>query len=114
LKGIFSCRRIQTDTAAHPASYSSGTGFSFSGDKAAAEWSWPLTSIYCWAERMCGDIPPLLQYIYGVMLSLKRHRDKFTLLCLLHIRKFIPRAASRKVKLKLSLCLNKRTVGVEV
>jgi hypothetical protein len=37
--------RVQKDSEAHPASYSMGTGGSFSGGKAAGAWSWPLTSI---------------------------------------------------------------------
>jgi hypothetical protein len=37
--------RVQSGSGAHPASYPMGTGDSFSGGKAAGEWSWPLTSI---------------------------------------------------------------------
>jgi hypothetical protein len=36
---------VQTGSGAHPASYPMGTGFSFSGGKAAGKWSRPLTSI---------------------------------------------------------------------
>jgi hypothetical protein len=38
-------RRVQTRSGAHTASYSMRTRGSFSGGKAAGEWSWPLTSI---------------------------------------------------------------------
>jgi hypothetical protein len=37
--------RVQNVSAAHPASYTMGTGGSFPGDKAAGAWNWPLTSI---------------------------------------------------------------------
>jgi hypothetical protein len=37
-------RVVQTDFEAHPASYPIGTGGSFPWGKAAATWSWPLTS----------------------------------------------------------------------
>jgi len=36
---------IQTGSAAHPASYPTGTRCYFPGTKAAGAWSWPLTSI---------------------------------------------------------------------
>jgi hypothetical protein len=36
-----------------------GIGGSFLGDKAAGEWSWPLTSIKCRGQIMSGAIPPL-------------------------------------------------------
>jgi hypothetical protein len=39
------CPRVQNGSGAHPASYTRDTGGSFPGDKAAGEWSWPLTSI---------------------------------------------------------------------
>jgi len=45
--GNFSLRhRVQTGSAAHPASYSIGSGGSFPGGKAAGTWSCPLTSTY--------------------------------------------------------------------
>jgi hypothetical protein len=37
--------RVQAGSGAHPASYPFGNEVSFPGGKAAAEWSWPLTSI---------------------------------------------------------------------
>jgi len=37
--------RVQTGSGAHVASYQTGTGGSFLGDKAARTWSWPFTSI---------------------------------------------------------------------
>jgi hypothetical protein len=37
--------RVQIVFGAHPASYLMGTRESFSGNKAAGAWSWPLTSI---------------------------------------------------------------------
>jgi hypothetical protein len=37
--------RFQTDSGAHPASYSMSTRASFPGGKAAGAWSWQLTSI---------------------------------------------------------------------
>jgi hypothetical protein len=41
--GILSLRqRVKTGFGTHPASYAMGTG-----DKAAGDWSWQLTSIYC-------------------------------------------------------------------
>jgi hypothetical protein len=44
--GNFSLRhRVQNASGAHPASYPMGTGGSFSGDKAAGAWSWPLIFI---------------------------------------------------------------------
>jgi hypothetical protein len=43
--GNFSLHRVQNGSGAHPASYLMGTGDCFPGDKAAGEWSWPLTSI---------------------------------------------------------------------
>jgi hypothetical protein len=39
--------RVQNGSGAHPASYPVDTRGSFSGDKAAGAWSWPLTSICC-------------------------------------------------------------------
>jgi hypothetical protein len=45
LQGLFLRHRIQTDSGAHQASYPMGTRRYFPGDKAAGEWSWPLTSI---------------------------------------------------------------------
>jgi len=36
---------VQNGSGAHPASYSVGARGSFPGGKAAAVWSWPLTSI---------------------------------------------------------------------
>jgi hypothetical protein len=42
---FFFHRRIQNGSGAHPASYPMGTRGSFPGGKAAAAWSWPLTSI---------------------------------------------------------------------
>jgi len=38
----------QTNSGAHPTSYSMGTGDSFAGGKAAGTWSWPFTYIWCW------------------------------------------------------------------
>jgi len=38
-----------------------GTRGSFPEGKAAGSWSWPLTSIYCQGQRMCGAISPLPQ-----------------------------------------------------
>jgi len=32
--------------------YPMDTRSSFPGGKAAAVWSWPLTSIWCWNQRM--------------------------------------------------------------
>jgi len=44
--GFFSLRhRVQTGAGAHPASYTTGTGSSFPGGKAAGAWGWSLTSI---------------------------------------------------------------------
>jgi uncharacterized membrane protein YgcG len=37
--------RVKTGSGAHPASYPTGTGGSYSGGKAAGAWSWPFTSI---------------------------------------------------------------------
>jgi len=37
--------RVQTGSAARPASYPMGSWSSFPGGKAADSWSWPLTSI---------------------------------------------------------------------
>jgi hypothetical protein len=37
--------RVQNGSGAHPASYPTGTRGFFPGSKAAAAWSWPLTSI---------------------------------------------------------------------
>jgi hypothetical protein len=34
---------VQTGSEAHPASYPMGTEGSFSGNKAAGAWNWPLT-----------------------------------------------------------------------
>jgi len=51
--------RLQNGTGDHPASCPMGTRSSFSGSKAAGAWSWPLTSIYCWGQRMRGAITPL-------------------------------------------------------
>jgi len=36
---------VQTGSGAHSASYPMGTSGSSPADKAAGEWSWPLTSI---------------------------------------------------------------------
>jgi hypothetical protein len=38
---------VRNGSGAHPASYPMDTGGSFPWSKAAAAWSWPLTSIYC-------------------------------------------------------------------
>jgi hypothetical protein len=43
--GNYSHHRVQTGTAAHPASYPMGTRGSYPGGKVAEAWSWPLTSI---------------------------------------------------------------------
>jgi hypothetical protein len=43
--GIFFRHRVQTDSGAHPASYTVGIGGSFSRVKAAGAWSWPLISV---------------------------------------------------------------------
>jgi hypothetical protein len=55
---------IQNSSGAHPASYPTGTRGSFPGGKAAMAWSWPLTFILCWGQRMSGAIPPLPQYAF--------------------------------------------------
>jgi hypothetical protein len=71
--------RIQNGSGTHPASYPMGTKASFHGGKAAGALSWPLTSIYCWGQRMRGDTPPLPRYAFMESCSVKKkHRDKFT------------------------------------
>jgi hypothetical protein len=47
--------RVQTGSGAHAASYPIGTRGSFSGEKAAGAWSWPLTSIY-YRGQECVDL----------------------------------------------------------
>jgi hypothetical protein len=37
----------ESDSETQPAHCSMGTGYCFPGDKAATEWSWPLTSNWC-------------------------------------------------------------------
>jgi len=46
-----------------------GTGSSLPGGRVAGAWSWPLTSIWCRSQRMRGDIPSLLQYVFMMWLS---------------------------------------------
>jgi hypothetical protein len=48
--------RVRNDSGAHPASYLMGIRVSFPGGKAAGAWSWPLISIWCRDQRMCGAI----------------------------------------------------------
>jgi hypothetical protein len=48
-----------------------GTRGSFPAGKAAGAWSWPLTSIQCRSQRMCGAIPPLPQYAFRAWHSVK-------------------------------------------
>jgi hypothetical protein len=51
--------RFRTGFGTHTTSYPMGTRDSIPGGKAAGEWSWPLTSIWCRGQRMSGAIPPL-------------------------------------------------------
>jgi len=39
------CHHVQTDSGAHPASYTMGTGVYFLGRKSAGAWSWSLISV---------------------------------------------------------------------
>jgi hypothetical protein len=57
--------RVQNGSGAHPASYPMGTRCSFSGVKAAGEWSWPLTSIWCRSHRMSGAMHSLTSALDG-------------------------------------------------
>jgi hypothetical protein len=41
----------QTGSGAHPAFYPMGVRGSFSRDRAAGAWSWPLTSIWYWGQE---------------------------------------------------------------
>jgi hypothetical protein len=43
---FFFPQNVQSGSGAHPATYSMGTGVSFSGGKAAGAWGWPLISIH--------------------------------------------------------------------
>jgi hypothetical protein len=72
--GIF---LFATVFGAHPASYPMRTGGSFPGGKAAGEWIWPLTSIYCRGQRMSGAILSLPQYVFMAW-CLVKHSDNFT------------------------------------
>jgi len=68
---------IQTDSGAHPPSYSMGAGASFPDGKAAGAWSWPLTSISAEFKECVG------LYIHSPNTSSWRgaqlkHRDNFT------------------------------------
>jgi hypothetical protein len=60
----FSLRRVQTQSGAHPASYTVGTGGSFSGSKAAR--SVELTTHLHLVQRLRigGAIHPLPQYVF--------------------------------------------------
>jgi hypothetical protein len=65
---------------AHPASYPMGTRGSFPGGKTAGAWSWPLTSIKCRGQIMCGAILPLSQYAFMVCCSVKAQGQLYLLL----------------------------------
>jgi len=60
---------VKTDTRAHPASCPMDTKRSFPGGKAAGEWSWPFTFIYCrWEEWLEPYFHPPLR-LHGMVLS---------------------------------------------
>jgi len=54
-----------------------GTRGTFLGARVARAWSWPLTSIWCWVQRMNGAIPPLPKYVF-IVWCLFKHRGNFT------------------------------------
>jgi hypothetical protein len=59
---------VQTDSGAHPASFTQGTRGFYAGDKAASAWSWPFASIYCRDEECVGlylHSPVLLHGVDG-------------------------------------------------
>jgi hypothetical protein len=65
--GNFFFDTVQIGSGAHPALYPRGTGgCSFPGGKEVGVWSWPLTSIQSWGQRMHGAVPPLCQYTFMV------------------------------------------------
>jgi hypothetical protein len=90
------CHRVQICSEAHPASFPTGTGGSFSGGKAARARSWPLTSIWC-RDKNWVEVTPLLQNCMdwcGTTLeqllnwiSLSKNRTIRRLLCVLHTLK---------------------------
>jgi hypothetical protein len=61
--------RVRTDSGAHPASYSIGTGGSFPGIKAAEAWSWPLTSFQCLGQECVALYLQSQIRLHGVVLS---------------------------------------------
>jgi hypothetical protein len=83
----------RSGSGANPASYPMGTRVSFTGGKAAWAWSWPLTSIKCWGERMNGSVHPLPQCAFVAWCLVKKHRDTFTFTLSCH--KFI--VSNRKI-----------------
>jgi hypothetical protein len=68
--------RIQNGSRSHPASSRMGSRGSFRGGKAAGEWSWPLTSIYCQGQE-CVELYSTPQYVFMAW-CLVKHRDNFT------------------------------------
>jgi hypothetical protein len=74
---------IQNGSGAHLASHPMGTRGSFLWGKAARVWSWPLTSIYCWGQRMNGAIPLFLQYAFMAWCSVKAQGQLYLYLYLI-------------------------------
>jgi hypothetical protein len=75
--------RVQNGSGAHSSSCPLSAKVSFPRNKAAEAWSWPLTSIECRGQRMRESIPPLPQYAFTALCSVKKRRDNctFYLLC---------------------------------
>jgi len=82
--GKFSLRRcVQTGSGAHQASYPRRTKGTFPEGKLAGAWSWPLTSISCWGQRMSGVIPSLPQYALMAW-CLVKHREIYNFILPMH------------------------------
>jgi hypothetical protein len=60
---------VQTCSAVHPASYPMDTGGYFPGGKAAAVWSWPLTSIYWRGQENVDVYIHSPRRLHGIMLN---------------------------------------------
>jgi hypothetical protein len=100
-------RSVQNGSGAHQASYPMGIRGSFSGDKAAAAWSWPLTSIYCRGQGMRGAVPALPQCAFTAWCSVKKTQGQLYIYltsmwilngCLATIRQLWPHIAFCSIK----------------
>jgi hypothetical protein len=77
VKRFISFYSIQTDSVAHPPSYSMGTGVSLPGGKATGVWSWPLTHLVPRLRMV--ELCFQFRFVF-IAWCLIKPRDNFTLL----------------------------------